>query len=217
MKRRLNILCVLVMLVLGYSVFESTVYLGSAFIDGARAGYNDAKNGTQLRKEVSGMKAVVLFPDDFANLKDSIFNEKSGTFVSVGYSQLVVNVKTEPNIWLKLIPALSSLLYLVISIVAVVLFVKFIISINRSCIFEWVNVRRLRWMGTALVLSFTCSAIPFATAFYELSGVFQVSGYSLTIYGAISSLTLVLGLMSLIVAEVFAIGLKMKEEQDLTI
>ena len=217
MKRRLNILCVLVMLVLGYSVFESTIYLGSAMIDGARAGYNDAKNGGQLRRDVSGMKAVVLFSDDFANLKDSVFNEKSGAFVPVGYSQLAVNVETEPNIWLKLISTLSSLLYLVISIVAVVLFVKFIISINRSCIFEWVNVRRLRWMGAALVLSFICSTVPFATAFYELSGVFQVPGYSLTIYGAISSLTLVLGLMSLIVAEVFAIGLRMKEEQDLTI
>jgi hypothetical protein len=49
-----------------------------------------------------------------------------------------------------------------------------------------------------------------------LSSVFSLSGYSMET--SIDSVMLViLGLVSLIVGEVFAIGLKMKEEQDLTI
>lgn len=218
MKRRLNILCVLVMLVLGYSVFESAYYLSSAFVTGAEMGFKQAKNKDSRRiNDVSGMRPIALLPDDPTNLKDSVYNEKSGTFVPAIYCTLCVSAKTEPNIWLKLISTLGTILDLFVSIVAVVLFMKFIVSINRSCIFEWQNVRRLRWLGASLIFLFLCSAVPVFISFYELSGVFEISGYSLITYGLVSTLTLVLGLMSLIVAEVFAIGLRMKEEQDLTI
>ena len=42
-------------------------------------------------------------------------------------------------------------------------------------------------------------------------------GYELHLSDTVNTTTLVLGISTLIVAEVFAIGLKMKEEQDLTI
>ena len=218
MKRRLNILCLLVMLVMSYSIFESTYYLGSAFMSGFRASFKEEmKKYPERLSEISNMKAVELFSDDFANLKDSVYNEKSGTFVPAMYSKLAVSVEMEPNIWLRLVTMLSAFIDVLSSILAVILFIKLIISINKSQIFDWRNVRRLRWLGGLLMLSFICSVIPVCTAFCELSGVFEIPGYSLTLYNAISSLTLVLGLMSLIVGEIFAIGLRMKEEQELTI
>lgn len=218
MKRRLNILCLLVMLVLGYSVFQSVYYVGSAFISGAEMGFEQAKNQDKRKiEEISRMRPIALFPDNLTDLKDSVYNEKSGTFVPAVYGTLAVSVKTEPNACLKLVTLLGTFLDLFVSIAAVVLFLRFVISINRSCIFEWPNVRRLRWLGAALILSFIGSSVPACVAVYEYSGVFNIPGYSLTTYGLVSTLTLVLGLMSLIVAEVFAIGLRMKEEQDLTI
>ena len=51
----------------------------------------------------------------------------------------------------------------------------------------------------------------------SVSKVFSIPGYDLSLVDLVSITTLVLGLCSLIVGEVFAIGLKMKEEQDLTI
>lgn len=50
-----------------------------------------------------------------------------------------------------------------------------------------------------------------------LSEAFAVDGYELSLSAAIDITLLVLGLCALIVGEVFAIGLKMKEEQELTI
>lgn len=219
MKRRLNILCVLVMLVLGYSVFQSVYYMSSAVVSGAELGFQSGLNNDKQKiEEISEMRPVALFPTDLlSGLKDSVYNEKSGTFVPAMYSQLNVSVKVEPNVWLKLTTVLGAFLDVFASIAAVVLFAGFIVSINQSRIFEWGNVRRLRWLGGILIVSFLCSAVPVCIAFYELSGVFEISGYSLITYGLVSTLTLVLGLMSLIVAEVFAIGLRMKEEQDLTI
>ena len=51
----------------------------------------------------------------------------------------------------------------------------------------------------------------------SVGNVFSVHGYELHLSDTVNTTTLVLGISTLIVAEVFAIGLKMKEEQDLTI
>ena len=100
---------------------------------------------------------------------------------------------------------------------AIVLFVRLIISINKSDIFNWKNVRRLRRLGLALIISFCCSFSVAYITLYNVGEVFSLRGYTLELSGILSGTMLVLGLCSLIVGEVFAIGLKMKEEQDLTI
>ena len=163
------------------------------------------------------MKSIALFPDNFANLKDSVYNEKTGEFVPAIYGKLVVSVNTPVNIWLKFITMMCNFIGIFTMIFSVVFFAKLIIAINKSRIFDWKNVRRLRWLGAILILNFICSAFPAYISAYELSGVFSISGYSVNLSGLVSKLTLVLGLVALIVGEVFAIGLKMKEEQDLTI
>ena len=216
MKKRLNILCLLVMLVFCYSVFESAYYISSAFVDGFRAGMNHVDNKEQFQK-TNNMKSIALFPDNFANLKDSVYNEKTGGFVPAIYGKLVVSVNTPVNIWLKFITMMCNFIGIFTMIFSVVFFAKLIIAINKSRIFDWKNVRRLRWLGAILILNFICSAFPAYISAYELSGVFSISGYSVNLSGLVSKLTLVLGLVALIVGEVFAIGLKMKEEQDLTI
>ncbi|WP_373825022.1 DUF2975 domain-containing protein, partial [Bacteroides heparinolyticus] len=96
-------------------------------------------------------------------------------------------------------------------------FIRLIISINKSDIFNWRNVRRLRRLGVVLILGF-CSVL--AGAYMDLVSVrevFSLRGYDLSLSEMANVTTLVLGLCALIVGEVFAIGLKMKEEQDLTI
>ena len=216
MKKRLHILCLLVMLVFCYSVFESAYYISSAFVDGFRAGMNYVDNKEQFQK-TNNMKSIALFPDNFANLKDSVYNEKTGEFVPAIYGKLVVSVNTPVNIWLKFITMMCNFIGIFTMIFSVVFFAKLIIAINKSRIFDWKNVRRLRWLGAILILNFICSAFPAYISAYELSGVFSISGYSVNLSGLVSKLTLVLGLVALIVGEVFAIGLKMKEEQDLTI
>ena len=210
----------MVMLVLSYSVFESTYYLSSAFVSGIRSGMEDAKTGrVDMAKSdnIQNLQVIGLFPDDFANMKDSVYNEKRGEYVPAIYYQLHVSVETNAPLWVKIVSHLSAFLYLLANTLAIIIFVKFIISINKSEIFLWENVRRLRKLGLLLVLSFLFTLILALIPAYQLSGVFSVSGYSLSASSLISTLTLVLGLMSLIVGEVFAIGLRMQEEQELTI
>ena len=151
MKKRLNILCLLVMLVFCYSVFESAYYISSAFVDGFRAGMNYVDNKEQFQK-TNNMKSIALFPDNFANLKDSVYNEKTGEFVPAIYGKLVVSVNTPVNIWLKFITMMCNFIGIFTMIFSVVFFAKLIIAINKSRIFDWKNVRRLRWLGAILFL-----------------------------------------------------------------
>ncbi len=51
----------------------------------------------------------------------------------------------------------------------------------------------------------------------SLREAFALESYDLILSDSVKATNLLLGLIALIVAEVFAIGLKMKEEQDLTI
>lgn len=216
MKRRLNILCLLVMLVFGYSVFESAYYISNAFVAGFEAGM-DARQDMEKVRQLNNLRSVSLVPDNFKILEDSVYNEKSKTYIPASYEKLVIAVDAPINIWLKFLSMLCRFLGLVIIPFSVVVFIKLIIAINKSDIFSWKNVRRLRWLGALLIFSFLCDAIPAYISVYELSGVFSIADYSIDWSSLVSKLTLVLGFVSLIVGELFAIGLKMKEEQELTI
>ena len=212
MKRRLNILCLLVFLVFCYSVFN----MGRDFGHGFSTGMKISHSGNESVEQAINLRIATLMPEDFSSFKDSVYNERTQSYVPVAYTQLITNVKVDRSTWLMVAQVLSGLLAILAVIASTVLFVQLIVSINKSDIFNWKNVRRLRWLGVTLLLSFISEAVPALMNDYELSSVFSLSGYSMET--SIDSVMLViLGLVSLIVGEVFAIGLKMKEEQDLTI
>ena len=69
MKRRLNILCVIVVLVLSYSVFETGYY----FIVGVKAGVEagiDGNASEASQKKLMNMKYISLLPEHLSGLGD---------------------------------------------------------------------------------------------------------------------------------------------------
>lgn len=85
-------------------------------------------------------------------------------------------------------------------------FVRFILNVNRNEVFVWDNVWCLRI--TAIGLSFGVLVFS-AYAMIEGSNVIEAFEEEMAI--------LIFAVFNLIVAEAFAIGLKLREEQDLTI
>ena len=94
----------------------------------------------------------------------------------------------------------------ILSVISFVNFIKFILNVNNDKVFVWENVPLLRWAGWGLLI-----------------GLIWLFVFSLPMQGSIGKFfydytdSLVLSVFMLIVAEVFAIGMKIKEEQDLTI
>ena len=220
MKRRLNILCVLVILTLSFSVVEMGYYL---FI-GFRAGWESAKaENTHLGDvaEVKNLKTIHLLPDGISMeggelMRDSVYNEKSGTYVPAAYAALAISVPAESQ-WINFGVGVLAIIQFVCLFQAMFFFVRLVVAINRSQIFCWENVRWLRKLGMLLLVSFGCNLLSEYLNLQVIQEVFALPGYAISLREAVSITIPVLGLCAFIVAEVFAIGLKMKEDQDLTI
>lgn len=226
MKRRLNIFCVLVLLVLGYSVVETAYYMGIGMKAGMEASQEIMESGDKEAmesfRELGGMEYIGLIPRSLNKgvmklLSDSIYNEKSGEYVPVMYSSMAVSVRTNRSWASSVASGMLGLLTFVAIIWAIVLFFKLIVAVNRSHIFNWQNVRRLRRMGLLLIAGFGCSFLSSYLSLCNLREALVLQNYDLSISDLVSTTILVIGLTALIVAEVFAIGLKLQEEQDLTI
>ena len=108
--------------------------------------------------------------------------------------------------WTELIGSLFCFMVIAAAIVSFVCFLRFILNVNQNNVLtgENVNLLRLTGVGLLIITVFAlCSTLwegeNFAVAFVETIGL------------------MIFSVFNLIVAEAFAIGLKLKEEQDLTI
>lgn len=230
MKKRLNLLCVVVLLVMGWSVMETGYYLLAGARLGVQAGWDYAKAEAEggSRSEMKKLERLkhmtyistlphMLQEGDARLMQDSVFNARTRSYVPASYAALLVSVETRPDKVPAIASGLLGLLVFVATVWALVLFIKLIVSINKSDIFSWRNVRRLRRLGLLLLASFGCALLQEWMKLQAVRRALEIPGYDLTLSDAVQGSTLLLGLCALIVGEVFAIGLKMKEEQDLTI
>ena len=123
MKRRLNILCAIVLLVMGWSVGVSVYYMGLGMTKGVQMGMNAAReqleNGNSVQLErVSNLRTVSLLPrflDEWEGdlFTDSVRNEKTGRYVPMAYTNLMVSVPVEAPAWQKVVSTLMGFLVLV--------------------------------------------------------------------------------------------------------
>lgn len=218
MKRRLNILSILVFIVLGLSLYTT----GYQFGTGMKAGMSLAKEQHKESKAcdrpmlAGDFRFVDVVPTIAMIQPDTIINAQNNEKVPVMYTQMAVRTGKEVNYSYLIISSSCSLMNALLTISALIFFVMLILSINKSQIFEWKNVRRLRWLGSLLIMSFVFYLIPQVVNYWGLKEVFALEHYIIAPL-ALQTTDLLLGLGCLIVAETFAIGLKMKEEQELTI
>ena len=110
------------------------------------------------------------------------------------------------NTWLALLEFFAEMFAIVAALVSFVSFIRFILNVNRNQVFVWENVNLLRLTACGLMILAVVAACD------ELySGCSFVDVYE-HFFDAF-----LFGVFNLIVAEVFAVGLKLQEEQDLTI
>ena len=219
MKRRLNILCLIVLLLMGWSVLETGYYMVVGASTGFKAGWEYAKQQKENPQAAKTPEMEVIGQLQYMEhwLADSVYNARTQQYVPAMYAELMVSVPRTESTAMQIANTLLGLLKLAVSIWAIVLFIKWVVAVNRSDIFTWHNVRRLRRMGVLMLVSCAATWLVEYLTVHSVEQVFALPGYELSLAGTVPLSVLLLGLCSLIVAEVFAIGLRMKEEQDLTI
>ena len=110
------------------------------------------------------------------------------------------------NTWGSLLGFIAEMFAIVAALVSFISFIRFILNVNRNKVFVWENVNLLRLTACGLMILAvvaTCDELYSGCSFVEVYDHFFDA--------------FLFGVFNLIIAEVFAVGLKLKEEQDLTI
>ena len=108
--------------------------------------------------------------------------------------------------WTELIVFLFAFVVIVAAIVSFVCFLRFILNVNQNNVLTGENVNLLRLTGVGLLIN---------TVFVLCFTLWEGENFAVAFDKAIG--LMIFSVFNLIVAEAFAIGLKLKEEQDLTI
>lgn len=216
MKTKLNLLCICVLIGVFLSTSTAISIVVQSGIAGYKAGIESVKRGEDLK--VPNYKMICTLPSNLLAKPGSVTNLKDSSQVAIMPIVSLVEVPKESNS--AMLGALNSILCLLAAIIglfSVIQFYKLIRNINRGDIFSWKNVKFLRKLGWALIVMFICSFGIILLGNYEAAQVVTLNGCKYSNTFAFSEPTFILGAIALLVAEVFAVGLKMKEEQDLTI
>ena len=213
MKKKLNLICLGIVL----AVLVSMSFLFSTFYYGFKAGIDAYEQGA-AGLDVTYKMIGTMPTDVITNETATAINEKDGSTVSILPFISMIGIPNEKadatdSIFLSLL----DWMVIICCIYAIVQFVKMIRNIHRNIIFDWANVKRLRRLGFSLILCFCCSLVTFAINNHLVSQVISLKDCDFSIAFQFSDPTLLIGFTSLLFAEIFAIGLKLKEENDLTI
>ena len=95
-----------------------------------------------------------------------------------------------------------------------VVFIRLVLAVNRGEDFGESATRRLRLMGWYIIAIYLGEWLLLA---FDTTPAVAYAGYDVSLHSEIDSMLLVIGLGLLMVSQLFAVGQKMKEENDLTI
>lgn len=219
MKKKLNIITFLIGVSVGVSLWS---FLKENFYDEKESfmeGRKMAPNTNTYQSDMEHFETLylTLAPKNFLTMPDSIYNERSGEWIPARtiHTKVYIGGGDGPGmhiLWMVpfAIAAIVGLIMIVFNLS------KIIYAVNKSIIFEWINVRRLRRIGIGFSLFFILDVI---IRIYERSralNLIDISNYQI-VNSSFDGSLLLFGMIAFLVAEIFAVGLRLKEEQDLTI
>lgn len=215
MKKKLNLFCILIFVVLAFDMF---IVLDVMFT-GAMRGYDTAgKPGGSPRGKSYDYATLSLLPTEVTDRTAKTVGPGSGGREYMAWpTQLMVPADSCRTALSEPLAVTGGVVSLVLGIVALTSFVCFVRNINRREIFTRKNTAYLRRIGWCTIGAGALMTLHYCYDQYIVQQVFRLDGYVVDYSSSIYSEYILFGLFSLVMAEAFAIGLKMREEQDLTI
>ena len=191
MKKRLNLFCTLIFVVIACHLAS----MSNTFLTGFSAGM---KHGMEERS------VTETTPSNFSH-------------ITLLPAEMIVPLDDSLGVGTAVFRLLYTLLYGATAVAALAAFILFVRNVNRNAIFTRRNITLLRVVGWCLVATGAIATADGCYDTYLAQRSFSLTGYVVD-YGSAAYITSVIfGLFAVVVAEAFAIGLRMKEEQELTI
>ena len=219
MKRRLMCLTYLLLLALtvhtGYSIWSSWYDVSASF----KNGYEDAMQGSgaSTLSNERMFELVLHQSEEGSALLNQVVNSKTGEEVTVEVTRMHAFIPKESLVSITWISKLIAVIIFCLFIIITVLFLTLMNSIRNAIIFTPLNIKQLRYIGSGLFLSGILYAVIGYMEADSIRSTFELTGYHIAVADTIDFTLFTNGLIAFLVAEVFAIGLKLEEEQELTI
>lgn len=170
-------------------------------------GYNEGKKGYST----GSFHAVEVRPT--AELRDSLYNKEMGH--NVPYSITQVETYADFPGWVMIIlpfTCIAAMCYLY----GFYTLIRLLISVSRRDVFTKKNVFRLRFFAYAQAAAMGLIWLFERVVNYYVVQQVQIPGYEV-LSGTVYYAEWMLLALIVLLAEIFAVGVKIKEEQDLTI
>ncbi len=215
MKKKLNLFCVLIFVALIGDILS----MSNAFITGFNTGM---KHGSERHDvtETSPNKynSISLLPADMTETNAvTVTDNATGKACKVWPTQLMVPKAGSTGLLASMFTLAYTLAFGALAAAALVAFIMFVRNVNKNNIFTRGNITLLRWVGWCLVGAGIIVTADGCYDTYTAQQVFSLTGYVVDYGSAVDITNIIFGLFALVVAEAFAISLRMKEEQELTI
>lgn len=215
MKKKLNIFCACVIAAFLLSVSGNVYMVAKIFINGIEIGMKTAQGEIM---DVPQYKTVHILPTDLTETAGTVTNLKDGKQLAIKpMTALIEYPYTNISLGISVLQGFISFIVLVGFIYVVVYFGKLMIHINRNIVFDWINVKHLRRIGWSMVGMCILSYVSIWISNHQFAQAIELAGSEFNTLMAFSDSTLILGFIALLAAEIFALGLRLKEENDLTI
>lgn len=215
MKKKLNLICLCVVVAFLLSI-SGGIQLGvKMFINGFEIGMKAAKEGSIAN--IPNYQTIHIQPSDMSKITGTVTNIKDGSELAIKPLWTMIDCPTTTPGWFLLFGGLMGLLLIAAFVCIVRHFIKLIRNINRNLIFEWVNVKHLRWLGWSMMVLFVGGFAEACIGNYLVSQTVELAGCEFGVLHLFADPTFILGFIALLGAEIFAVGLRLKEENELTI
>lgn len=217
--QRIKTLCIILLIVFFGSIYQSAVL---PFIDGINYGLSlseyqiDNKTTTQDFVQIDLNPRENFFPD-----RPEI-NLKNGQTVMLKPNNVTVMAVSPAHLSfeLRILQSIHSLLILITLILGIwipFLVIKIIKSLQASIVFDNNNLLRIGKIGYFLLSIGILETILQSINVIMVREAVQLMHYDFSFSRVIDFSPLLMGLIILIMNEILRIGVKMKEENDLTI
>lgn len=215
MKKKLNLFCALIFV----AIVCDLLAMSNVAFTGFAAGMKHGMERRAVNETTPGNYCYVsLLPVEINDANAVTVTSKGGGKGQEAWpTQLIVPMNERMGTAAAMFKLLYTLAVGLAGVAALVAFIIFVRNINKSKIFIHRNITLLRVVGWCLV---AVGVIDTADSCYDTflaTQAFNLDGYVVDYSSTANITSVIFGLFSLVMAEAFAIGLKMKEEQELTI
>ena len=210
--KKINILGIIAIIVYIVSFIGSF----SEFKEGASAGWN---HDTHMRSDSIYQNPIKIADEPIEVRKIDNTNrakvENKHFYMEVPYEISSITTYVETSTWhsiltLSMLPLIFAIIYGFYSLI------RFLISVSNNQVFTDKNVHRIRWFVYSAIT--TQLILVLMEWLREQAAIAQINlpGYEI-ISNALTNFDWISMIVTILLTEIFAIGTKIKEEQDLTI